>query len=521
MEDFSFWGLFMSDKYKFFRSGLLLTAVGLAMRTVSMFFGAFVSRTVGAEGVGLFTLVMTVYSFAVTLATSGVSLTVTRLVASALGKGEEGEVSRILRGSAVYALFFGALSAVLLFFGADFLGARVLSDARTVSSLKILAFSLVPLSLGAVFSGYFVGVKRVAFNAVTGVLAQGAKIALTVFLVVKMSGNGMVASVAALCLASTFAEIFAFLVAFLQFAADRRRYFGKAEQGIEMKSVCGMALPLGFSAYVRSILLNVEHILIPRKLRERGEATDEAYSHYGTLHGMALPLVTYPMAPLSSFSGLLVPEFSEDLAAGRGERMSRVASKALNTTLAYSIITAVFLYVFAEDLGYVIYSSYDAGYYISTLALIVPIMYLDHVTDSMLKGLGEQVFSMWVNISDSALSVLLVCILIPRMGIMGYALVIVIMEGYNFVLSLGRLTKRVRFKIKLSKCVLLPLLASLISARLVKALFAFGGSSVTAYGLLLKMIFALSVTLGVYVLMELYALKMRMCNEKKEKRIIH
>ena len=508
----------MSDRSKFFRSGLLLTAVGLAMRTVSMFFGAFVSRTVGAEGVGLFTLVMTVYSFAVTFATSGVSLTVTRLVASAIGKGDSADVSRILRGAVAYALFFGSLSALLLFFGADFLGARVLSDARSASSLKVLAFSLVPLSLGAVFSGYFVGVKRVAFNAVTGVLAQGAKILLTVVLVVKMAEKSMVSAVVALCLSSTLAEIFAFLVALIQFIFDRHGHFAKkSKSGVEIKSVSGMALPLGFSAYVRSILLNVEHILIPRKLRERGENASEAYSHYGTLHGMAIPLVTYPMSPLSSFAGLLVPEFSEDLAAGRRERMNRVASKALNATLGYSVIVAVFLFVFAEDLGYVIYNSYDAGYYISTLSLVVPIMYLDHVTDSMLKGLGEQVFSMWVNISDSLLSVILVCILIPRMGIMGYAIVIVIMEGYNFLLSVLRLAKRVRFEIKPLSAAVIPFVSALVSACLVERLFPFGGSAVTYIGVLLKILFAVSVTFGVYTLMKTFICSGKVNENEKEK----
>ena len=153
------------------------------------------------------------------------------------------------------------------------------------------------------------------------------------------------------------------------------------------------------------------------------------------------------MSPLSSFAGLLVPEFAEDLAAGRRERMSKVASKALGATLVYSGISAVFLFSFAEELGYLVYKSYDAGYYISALAFIVPIMYLDHVADSMLKGIGEQVFSMWVNITDSLLSVILVWVLIPRLGIIGYAFVIVIMEGYNFALSIWRLKKKVDFHI--------------------------------------------------------------------------
>lgn len=514
MEDFSFLESYMSDRSKFFRSGMLLTAVGLAMRTVSMFFGAFVSRTVGAEGVGLFTLVMTVYSFAVTFATSGVSLTVTRLVASAIGAKCACEVGRILRGALLYALGFGFAAAIFLYFGADFLGGVVLSDERSVTSLKVLSFSLVPLSLGAVFSGYFVGVRRVAFNAIASVIAQLAKIALTVVLVVKMSGAGVTSAVVALCLSSTLAEIFAFLIGFFRFSFDRAKNFrGEMSRGIEIKEVTKMALPLGASAYVRSILLNVEHILIPKKLMSGGEGREEAYSHYGILHGMALPLITYPMSPLSSFAGLLVPEFSGDLAAGRAGRMSRIASKALNATLSYSIVTAVFLFVFAEDLGYLIYDSYDAGFYISTLAFIIPIMYLDHVTDSMLKGLGEQIFSMWVNISDSFLSVILVCILIPKMGIMGYAVVIVVMEGYNFVLSFMRLSRKVRFEIKPLKYAITPLLASLLSAYLVRSLFSFGGSGVTGGGVVMKMVFAASATVVLYALLPLVIDK----NAKKQR----
>lgn len=494
----------MSDKMRFFRSGILLTLVGLAMRTVSMFFGAFISRTVGAEGTGLFTLVMTVYSFAVTFATSGISLTVTRLVAAALGEGKRGEVHRIMRGSLLYSLLFGTMATLFLFFGADFLGTRVLSDERTVTSLKVLAFSLVPTALGAVFAGYFVGVKRVGFNAAVSVFCQVVKIGLTVALVTHMAKDGIVSAVIGLCIGITLTEIFGFILILLEFLFDRKRHFERAKgQSPELSSVAKMALPLAFSAYVRSLLLNAEHILIPKKLREHGESTSEAYSHYGTLHGMAVPLILYPMSPLSSFSGLLVPEFAEDLAAGRHERMSRIASKALNTTLTYATICAVFLFVFSEELGYAVYDSYDAGYYISVLSFIVPIMYLDHVADSMLKGIGEQVFSMWVNISDSLLSVMLVWLLIPRLGIMGYAVVIVVMEGYNFALSIMRLRKRVKFTLSPLSSVALPLGVSLFVATVTRALFSFGGSSASLVWMFLKMLFAVSLTVAIISLLKI------------------
>ena len=170
----------MNNRKRFFRDGVMLTVVGLSMRSVGMLFGAFVSRSVGAEGTGLYTIVMTVYSFALTFASSGVSLTVTRLVASALGENRPREIGRIMRGATLYALVFGGAASLLLFFLAGSVGSLVLLDTRTVLSLKILSFSLLPVALGSVISGYFVGVKRVGNNALVQVLGQLVKIGVTV-----------------------------------------------------------------------------------------------------------------------------------------------------------------------------------------------------------------------------------------------------------------------------------------------------------------------------------------------------
>ena len=340
----------MSAAKRFIKSGILLTLVGLTMRTAAMLLGAFVSRSVGAEGIGVFTLVMTVYSFAVTFATSGISLTVTRLVASAIGDKKQDSIGKILLGSFIYSLLFGISATLLLYFGAGILGKFVLADERTILSLRVLSFSLIPASVSAVLSGYFVGVKRVGFNAVTSIFCQATKIVITVMIIGKLSSYGIVTAVAGLCFAITATEILGFLLILFEFLYDRCKNatLGK-RTGVEIINVAREALPLAFSACVRSLLLNVEHVLIPKRLRDGGESSSEAYAHYGTLHGMALPVVTYPMAPLSSFSGLLVPEFAEDLSAGRRRRMGYVASCAMDATLSYAMISSVFLFNSTPD----------------------------------------------------------------------------------------------------------------------------------------------------------------------------
>lgn len=494
----------MTNRQRFFLNGILLTAVAIAIRSVSLVFNSFITHSIGAEGMGLFTLIGTVYSFAVTFATSGISLTVTRLVSSAIGKEQSGEVIGVLRSSVAYALVFSIFASLTLFIGAPYFALRVLSDIRAVRPLRILALSLVPIALSAVFSGYFIGVKRVGRNAIVQVLGQIFRITVTAFFVLKYAKLGVEEGTVALCLSMTLTEILVFLVALVEFLWDKRRNFArKKPREAHLSEVCKMALPLALSAYIRSALLTIEHILIPKRLRDSGQSHTDALASYGVLHGMALPVLLFPMSPLSSFSGLLVPEFSESMARGEDARMRRIASEALNTTLVYSIAAMAFIALFSEEIGYAAYSSHSAGYYIAIMAPVLPIMYLDHVTDAMLKGIGEHVYSMWVNISDSFLSVVLVWFLIPRMGIAGYAVVIVVMEGYNFILSAIRLYSKIKFRISIFRSVLLPLAAAAASSHIAKCVFINSGSRPSPVWLFSEIIFAVCIFVAIYLTLSL------------------
>ena len=486
----------MEKKQRFLYNGIILTLVGFAMRGVSLFLGAYISSRIGAEGMGLQGLIATVYAFAVTFATSGVSLSVTRLVAASVADGESGD--KILRTAFLYASFFGCAATLVLFSLSGVIGNSILLDSRTVGALKILSLSLLPIAYSSVISGYFVAVRRVTLNAAVQVMGQLMRIVLTVLLLLRFSDGDVENSILALALSSVITETVCFALALTEFFFDRRIYVSVRNKGYAVKDVAGMALPLAFSAYVRSFLVSVEHSLIPKRLVDRGNTQKEALSSYGYLSGMALPIILFPMTPLSSFSGLLVPEFAESESASDSERMENIGRRAASLTLVYAVAVAVFILAFSEELGYALYDTYEAGRYVAVLAPVIPIMYLDHVTDSMLKGIGEQVFSMWVNIADSLLSVILVWLLIPALDIFGYAVVIIIMELFNFILSFLRLKKRVSFRINLAHSLLLPLFSSSVAVYLTKHLFAISGRDAVGIWLVAEILFAVSIFIALY-----------------------
>lgn len=484
----------MNRRQRFYLNGAILTAVNLALRGVGLFFAAYIARAVGAEGVGLNTLIMTLYAFALTLAGSGISLSVTRLVAAAVAECDrEKGVSGVLKGAFVYSSLFGFGSAAAMFLLSDPLASLLLHYPSASLCLKALALSLPPVAYGGIISGYFVGVKRVSRNALVQVFSQLFRVFATVWLVTAMAGRGVAFAVLAISLGTLISEWACLFFSLIVFLIDRRGQ-SRAKRG-KLSPVAKMALPLAVSTYVRSLLLTLEHSLIPKRLVDRGDSSAEALSSYGILHGMALPLILYPMAPLSSFSGLLVPEFAEEEARGNLEKMKKIATAAAERTLAYATVVAVLIFFFSEELGYTVYGSYEAGKFIAFLAPVLPVMYLDHVIDGALKGVGEQVYSMWVNIADACLSVLLVYFLIPLMGITGYAVVIIAMEAFNFILSFLRLRKRIPFSISLKKGMVIPLFSAFGAALLSDMLFIREGSGATVFLFALKLVFSLCLTL--------------------------
>jgi stage V sporulation protein B len=95
----------MTRLKRYLANGFLMTCVALTLRGLAVVFNAYISKKIGAEALGLYTLLGSVYSFALTLALSGINLTVTRLVSDALGENNAQKVRVSMKKCIEYSLF--------------------------------------------------------------------------------------------------------------------------------------------------------------------------------------------------------------------------------------------------------------------------------------------------------------------------------------------------------------------------------------------------------------------------------
>jgi len=487
---------------RFALNALSLIAVNLFMRTVGVAFNAYLAGRAGGEVMGLYSLLFGVYGLAMTLGSAGIHLGTTRMVADVMGQfcpegngtgeGCVGEICRrairrVMVRCLTYSLVCGMGAGLLMLVSAPWIGREWLGDGRTVLSLRVLALTLPPIAVSACLGGYFTAVRRVVRTSAVGIGVQFLRIGFCAYLLTLWLPEGVEMTCLALVLGGALSEFCGLLMTVGAYLYDRRKHLRLTREGacedmgeaVSTKKLLGITVPVTLAACLRSGLLTLQHILIPRGLKRSGASWEAALTSYGVLHSMALPVVLFPSAFISSFSGLLVPEVAESVARGDHKRVARLAFRTVTPALIFSFGVAGVMGCFGRELGVAVYGSAEAGEYIRLLAPLIPIMYVDSTVDAFLKGMGEQVYSMNVNIIDAGASVLLVWLLLPRMGLAGYVVAIYVTETLNTTLSLCRMLRMSRMPVKLWKQVFGPLLCAVGAAtvcRLVGAVFQVHGN---------------------------------------------
>lgn len=427
------------------QSAVSVAFLSLFLRLLNLYGISRISAFIGAEGMGLFQLTMAVQSLAVTFATSGVRFAVTRLLSEELGLNRQRGAGSAMRICFLYALLFSVAACWAVCAFAEEL-ARFAGDVRIAPSLRYLAAGLPSLALNSVFGGYFTAVRQ-AWKASLSQILEQALMTLSVLLMLAQSpGAGLEHSCAAIAFCSTAAGSVALLFSLLLFLRGRPAASG-APGGPMGRRMLRLSLPLAASAYARSALNTLQHLLIPKALRKNGASAAAALAVYGTVSGMAMPVLGFAAVFFAAVAELLIPELTRAQVRRDPASLERMSVQVLRGCLLGSSLLALLLFLLGPVLGRLLYHSAEPGRFIRLLAPLCILMYMDIVTDGMLKGLGMHLDSMLINIGDAMLTLLLTWLLLPPYGTNAYLAILYVSEGLNFLASFLQLRRKLNIKL--------------------------------------------------------------------------
>ncbi len=469
----------MSKKLPIFYNALLLTAVNLFLRLVSTGFQVYLSGRIGAAGIGLLQLVLSVGGLALTAGMAGIRTATMYLTAEELGKGRPENVRWVLSGCMKYSLACSGVIAAALYFFAPTAASVWIGQPATVGTVRLFAFFLPINCLSGVMVGYFTAANRIGTLSAVEVAEQACTMALTIGFLYFWAGGDPVRACTGVVMGSGLGACFTLLCLLYLHSRDHMT----ADSRIPVRHrLFKTAVPLALADDLKSGISTVENLMVPKRLA-LCQQIGNPLAAFGIICGMVFPVLMFPMAILFGLAELLIPELARCAAAGSKRRIRYLAMRSLRLAMLYGCLFCGLLYLLSEDLCLWLYNNKDAGAYLRGFALLAPMLYCDAITDAMIKGLGQQTACVRYNILTSGLDVLLLFFLLPKYGIGGYFASFLLTHLINFILSLRRLLK-LTGRILSPATVLLAGVATAFSVVLA-GLLSLPGAKAIAYLLLL------------------------------------
>lgn len=427
---------------------LILLFSSIILQIIGMFFNIYISNTIGEEAVGVFTLVMTVYLFGITLASAGINISATRVVSEELASNNEVGAKKAAQRCIFFSLVFGISASIIFFFGSDFIVITCLNNHISKNVIYLICIALPFISMSSAVNGYFTAVRRVYKNAIAKFFEEFVKIVCTAFLLSTLMPSGINYACYSLILADVISEVLSFIYLYILYKLDKRKELVESrfkDLDSYNKRILRITIPVALTSYLRSGLSTIKQLIIPSSLQKSGMNSSNSLIAYGIVNGMAMPIIMFPVILVTSFSSLLVPEFSRFYIEKNYKKIRNISFIVLIGTFIFSVIIAILIFAFSNTLSQALYNKLEIAKYLKILSPLIVVMYLDIVIDSILKGLDAQVSVMAINVFDCVVSIAFIYFLVPILGFSGYIISIFISEIIDFTLSGTKLLKILKY----------------------------------------------------------------------------
>jgi stage V sporulation protein B len=465
---------------KFLKDSFILTVSNMVTGIIAFLFSILLSRELGAEGLGLYGLIMPVYGLLLCFTSDGLVTASSKISAVYASRRDTGNLSKTFSTVFSFILVWSVGVALLVFLCNKALAVHIVRDARAAQALAVLAPALVFVPLSAIIKGFFYGLGNYKTTAIVDIAEKLLRVVILTTAIAILVPEGVDSKVATAYFALAVGELFSLSILYACYRLQRRKL---TSSGQRQKSriqllfdVFVISVPLCLNGIISSVLSTAATLLLPRRLVAGGLSYSEALALIGRFGGMALNISYLPFIIIGSVLTVLVPELS--LSMSRKDLWSaenRIA-QVLRLASSIGLATAIVCVILPDTLGLLFYNRDDLGGMIRFSAAICLVSYVSSPTFGILNALGKQNILLKNSLIISLESLVLIFVLtgIPELNIYGYGLSMILTSLTAFVINIREIRKICEIQIELQDLATLLLsgIAAFLLALLADRLFA-------------------------------------------------
>ena len=419
-------------KDTFKTSIMILLIGGFVTKILSFVIRVLYTRTIGEEGINIYTIVTPTFGLFITLAQFALPISISKLVSE-----ERIRSKKIVFSSIFFILLFNLFLILFVLVTAPFIANNLLKQSTVTPLLYAMAFTLPFISITSILKGYFLGKLQVAPNTISNIFEQTVRILFLLFGLPLLVKKSVLLGVISYILFNIVTEIVSIFVfgCFLPKRISLHKEDFHPDQKI-IKRVLKISVPSVSSRLIGNIAFFLEPIILTNLLLFFGYSNSYILEEYASYNAYAIGLLTIPSFLVAAICQILIPEISKYHSQKNIFMIKRRIKQALSYSFIIGFFCSMFLFFFREPLLNIIYNTTRGSEYIFALAPFFVLFYLEAPLSSTLQALDESKKAMQITLFGSVLKLstmaILCCI---KIGL--YALVFSEILNIFFVVSLN------------------------------------------------------------------------------------
>lgn len=385
-------------KQNFIEGAMILVVASALVKIIGAFYKIPLKNIVGSEGMGLFSVAYQLYNVMLVVATVGLPVALSKMVAEAVTLGKMREVRRIVKVGAAVFVPIGAVCSVLLLAFAKPLAAAF-GNGDAALAVVAIAPSVLLVAVISVFRGYYQGLSNMVPTAVSQVIEALCKLGIGLVLATLALRRGMsmpaVAAMAILgvTLGEALSALYLIVRSFFARTRERTPVLNDSMRSWKelVKTLLMLAIPVTVSNSVMSLTNLIDLGLVMNRLQDAGMSQTAATELYGIYNTMPVALFGLPQTLITALAVSILPAVAGACAAQNFTKASKTIGTSLRLGMLIALPAGVGLGALAGPILRLLYrqDTVAATPMLQILSIAVPFVAAVALTNSILQGLGR------------------------------------------------------------------------------------------------------------------------------------
>lgn len=418
----------------FLKSTLVLLIGGAIGKLVGFVLRIIVTRKLGAEGMGLYSLLAPTSSLLSVLATLSYPTALSKIIS------EKSSRTKTLFTSII------PLSIIINIFiiGITILLAPTLSTLLKNETLyfPIICLSLVTpfISISSIIKGYFWGKQNMFPYMLSNFIEQVARLILITLFINKFLSISLTHAISFIILVNAAGEVLSQLVMMYFFPKNIRPSINDFNKN-DIKKVMDICVPSTSSKIIGSISYFLEPIVLTNVLMYVGYSKDFIVYEYGVINAYAMSLLLMPQFFTQNMATSLVPELSKYYSLGNNEMCKKRIKQIVLISCSIGGLSTLIITLFPTFFLNILYHTTLGLDYIRLLSPFTILFYIEYPLINALQALGKSKSAMKCTIISSIVRLISIATLsLFKIGMYSLILSIII----NLLLSTYLYAKEIK-----------------------------------------------------------------------------